>query len=392
MKWRSVLVVCVWIVPLVTYAQQTARSQNYGIAQDLPPVRSDIAQVCDMWTDARKSACKQYSEQLKKQYNLTAPFPLLEERAQSELKYRVAAQGVTPKKGELFLMCEKNTVQDSYRLTGVDDISVQEPTQKKLSPEASTVKKISNAEKKRLPDSYVLLADGEHMVKGKKGCMLERDIQSKFGKGCARPTGDGGTKEDPKTCKTGLTVMKGVPFSEESLQSIKGAGIRCFKEERGRVKKNQKTDIAEKISLATYVLCSDDAETLKRATETDKQKKEGNPDGDRVENLLAGEEAPQTTPQLTSTEYRSRVSALLKKQQGDPDNVETLSQIFEESKGFGRSFSKEATASQIKERISDFKSQLANNVTTRGHRAALYGGLCGLGEVRYCGAKIRGSK
>mgnify|MGYP000863914803 CR=1 FL=1 len=78
MKWRSALVACVCIAPLVACAQQTARSQNYGIAQDLPPVRSDIAQVCDQWTDARRSACKKYSEELKKTYGITTPFPLLE--------------------------------------------------------------------------------------------------------------------------------------------------------------------------------------------------------------------------------------------------------------------------------------------------------------------------
>ncbi len=382
-----------------THAAETAKNQKYGIEQQKEPVRSDIARICDGWTSARKSACKRFSEQLKQQYNLTTPFPLLEEQAQSELRYRLATEDVQPKQGELMLICEKDTVQDPYRLTGIDDVSVQEPKEKQLSPEnvrlskdGATAKTLSKAEQKRKAQSYVLLADGESQVEGKKGCMLEKDIQKKYGKGCAKPKGDGGTKADPKTCKTGLTLLKGVPFSDESIQSIRGAGIQCFKEDRGRVKKNQKTEIAEKISLASYVLCSDDAETLKRATEADRKQKDSNPDADTLEDLLAGEAAPQVTPQIATATRRAAVSALIKQHTQDTENMQVLQDILNESKEFGRAFVVEATKKEVAERIQDYKDQIARGPESRGHLVALYGGLCGLGETKYCKARIRMNK
>lgn len=381
------------------YAAETAKTQKYGIEQQKEPVRSDIARICDQWTSARKSACKRFSEQLKQQYNLTTPFPLLEERTQSELRYRIATEGVQLKQNELMLVCEKDTVQDPYRLTGIDDISVQEPKEKKLSPESvrlssdgAVAKTVSKAEQKRKAQSYVLLADGESDVQGKKGCMLEKDVQKKYGKGCAKPKGDGGSKEDPKTCTTGLTKLKGVPFSDESIQSIRSAGIQCFKEERGRVKKNQKTEIAEKISLASYVLCSDDADALKRATEADRKKKDNNPDADAIEDMLAGESVPQYSVRQSSAEHRTNVSALIREYLTSKENTKILQDILEESKEFGRAFLQEATKKEVAERIQDYKEQLARGAESRGHMAALYGGLCGLGEVQYCKTKIRQDK
>ncbi len=382
-----------------TYAAETAKTQKYGMEQQKEPVRSDIARVCDEWTSARKSACKRFSEQLKQQYNLTTPFPLLEERTQSELRYRIATEGIQPKQNELMLVCEKDTVQDPYRLTGIDDISVQEPKEKNLSPESvrlssdgSVAKTLSKAEQKRKAQSYVLLADGEGDVQGKKGCMLEKDVQKKYGKGCSKPKGDSGSKEDPKTCTTGLTKLKGVPFSDESIQSIRSAGIQCFKEERGRVKKNQKTEIAEKISLASYVLCSDDADTLKRATEADRKKKDADPDADAVEDVLAGEVVAQRTMPESSTTYRTHVSALIRQHMAAQEDTKVLQDILEESKAFGRAFVQEATKKEVAERIQDYKEQLARGAESRGHRVALYGGLCGLGELKYCTARIRINK
>lgn len=396
MRARLLVVLLLSLSASISLGAETAKDQKYGVEQNKEPVQSDIARICDEWTEARKSACKRFSKQLKQQYNLTSPFPLLEKPLQSELSYRLATVGATPEKGEVFLVCEKDTVQDPYRLSGIDDISVEEPKEKylqptdvRLSPRGTQARNISDAERKKKNQSYVLLADGESDVQGKKGCMLEKDIEKKYGKGCIRPKGDGGKKEDPKTCKTGLTVLKGVPFSDEAVQSIKGAGIQCFKEQRGRVKKNEKTEIAERISLASYVLCSDDAETLKKATQDDRKKKDNNPGKDTVENLLEGEEAPQQIIQ-TSREFRSNVSTLIKYHIDDPENTRVLQNILEESKGFGKAFLKEATAQEVQERIRDYKDQIARGPETRGHLVALYGGLCGLGEVKYCKAKIRG--
>lgn len=379
----------------IACAAETAKNQKYGVEQNKEPVQSDIARVCDEWTEARKSACKRFSKQLKEQYNMNGPFPLLEEPKDSVLQYRLATAETKAKKGEAFLICEKDTVQDPYRLSGIDDISVQDPKEKYLQPDdvristnGAPVKKLSDAERKKKTQSYVLLADGESDVQGKKGCMLEKDIEKKYGKGCIRPKGNGGSKEDPKTCKTGLTVLKGVPFSDEAVQSIKGAGIQCFKEDRGRVKKNQKTEIAERISLASYVLCSDDAEALKKATKDDRRKKDNDPDKDTVENLLEGEEAPKPVSQ-TSREFRTNVSTLIKYHIEEPENIRVLENILEESKGFGKAFLKEATAQEVKERIKDYKDQIERGPETRGHLVALYGGLCGLGEVKYCKARIR---
>ncbi|MFM2414824.1 MAG: hypothetical protein RI911_517 [Candidatus Parcubacteria bacterium] len=377
---------------------ESARNQKYGIVQDKEPVTSHVAEMCEQWTKARKSACKDFSKKLKEQYNMTTPFPLIEKQKQQELTYRLALEGDTPQKGEQLLVCEKNTVQDVYRLSGLDDISVQDPTEKLLTPDevvlakdGTRVKKLSKAEAKKKQQSYVLLADGESDVKGKKGCMLEKDIKQKYGKGCARPKGETGKKEDPKTCRTGLTVIRGVPFSDEAIQNIKGSGIECFKEERGRVKKNQRTEIAERISLASYVFCSDDAEKMKQATQKDRDKKEGDPDKDIREDLTESSgEVFAALPERSSEMYRSRVSGLVKGYvMGDTKDNETLKEIFEESKNFGEAFLKEATKSAVQTRIRDYKDQLARKPESRAHSAALYGGLCGLGQKRYCNVKIK---
>jgi hypothetical protein len=393
------------VIVFIVFSAQSAygegaRDQRYGIAQQKDPVTSRISEVCDSWTDARKSACKKFTEDLKQKYTMSeTPFPLLEERKGSELTYRLALEDVQVKPGEAMFLCEKSTVQDSFRLSGVDDVSVEEPKEKKITedqtilPRGTLPSSIPGVQKKaaKKQGGYVLLADGESNVEGKRGCMLEKDIEKKFGKGCKRPKGDTGTKEDTKTCTSGLTVLRGVPFSDDALKSIKGEGLECFKEQKGKVQKNKKTNIAEKISLAAYVFCSDDAEVLKKTTQADRSKKEGKPDSDQIEKKEDAqvEKRPEKVAPMSSDGHRKAVGVLMRAYEERKDDRELLRSIFKESKEFGIAFVQEASRQAVRLRVKDYKEQIQRRPESRAHTAALYGGLCGLGEVKYCSATIR---
>jgi hypothetical protein len=86
---------------------------------------------------------------------------------------------------------------------------------------------------------------------------------------------------------------------------------------------------------------------------------------------------------------KGRVSALMLEAKDDPNNAATLKSIFDESKLFGKEFLVEATTREVRERIKDYQEQLARGPESRPHKAALYGGLCGLGMTRYCKVTIR---
>lgn len=136
------------------------------------------------------------------------------------------------------------------------------------------------------------------------------------------------------------------------------------------------------------MFCSDDADKLKIGTQEDRDKKSQKPDSDARVDLL--EKGTGVAAGASSTSYRSEVSRLVKSYvMSEEKDSATLEQILIESKQFGKAFLKEATPKEVQARIKDYKEQLARGPESRAHTAALYGGLCGLGEHVYCKTKVK---
>lgn len=264
-----------------SHAQTVTREKETGSkagALKGKSLESDAGNVCISWTKARESACKEATEKVKKicPECVKKPFGLIEKQeSKTKLGFRIAMQGDTPKQGERGFNCEKGTVQEGYRRSSVDILSIEDMTaqaQKQLVQQKITGMK-PDAENKQKADPG--------QVQGQGKCYDDSEVEKAVGKGCGQ--GDGKKQaSDPQTCITGVICTQQSPLSDSLKQKIKGAGVQCFKEKSQAQVQKDKKNFTRGLTFSTVCYCSDDAEKMAQVTAEDAQQKEKANDGTRT--------------------------------------------------------------------------------------------------------------
>jgi hypothetical protein len=247
-------------------------------------LQSDAGNICISWTKAREAACKNATQKVKQLVPGAEqkPFGLIEtEKSQTTLEYRILLPGDTPKQGERGLNCEKGRVQQGFRRSSVDIVTIDDPESLVASAQATDPRLTArdtpqDTAKKATPTK----------PKGGGKCFDDGEVEKAVGSGCGQ--GDG-TKQasDPNTCKNGVVCIKQSPLSDQARQKMQRVA-RCFKEkEASRVQKDAR-EFTKGIQYNTVCYCADDAQRMAQITAEEAQR-------DQVTNDIEKDQTPPRT-------------------------------------------------------------------------------------------------